>query len=104
MKPTRSSPALTALLVTTLLTAMAHVVSPVLAAAAVRPTAVIATDFPDPDVIQAGPTVYAYSTSSSAGTIPVASAPSGSGPWTIRGDAMPARPSWATDEGGEHEH
>ncbi|MGN9786386.1 glycoside hydrolase family 43 protein [Nonomuraea sp. ZG12] len=64
------------------------------------PAAVIATDFPDPDVIQAGSTFYAYSTSSSAGVIPVADAPSATGPWTVRGDALPVKPSWAADKGG----
>ncbi|TDD34158.1 glycoside hydrolase [Actinomadura sp. KC06] len=87
------------LLTATLTTVMAQV-GPVLAAVAARPRAVIATDFPDPDVIQAGSTVFAYSTSSPAGTVPVASAPSASGPWTIRRDALPTRPSWAAEEGG----
>ncbi|WP_329079946.1 MULTISPECIES: glycoside hydrolase family 43 protein [unclassified Streptosporangium] len=72
---------------------------PVSAAATVRPVAVIAADFPDPAVIRAGSAFYAYSTSSSAGTIPVAGAPSASGAWTMRGDALPAKPSWA-GEGG----
>lgn len=89
----------TVLLVTMLVTAMAHT-GPVLAAATVRPEAVIAADFPDPDVIQVGSTVFAYSTSSSAGVIPVAGAPSAAGPWTIRGDALPAKPSWAEKDGG----
>ncbi|MEV0390138.1 family 43 glycosylhydrolase [Nonomuraea sp. NPDC050643] len=65
------------------------------AAAAVAPAALINSDFPDPDVIQAGSTYYAYSTSGSAGRIPVASAPSATGPWTRRGDALPNKPSWA---------
>ncbi|MGW4958451.1 family 43 glycosylhydrolase [Nonomuraea sp. NPDC004186] len=69
------------------------------AAAAVAPTAVIRADFPDPDVIQAGSTFYAYSTSSSAGRIQVASASSATGPWTVRGDALPAKPSWAGNGG-----
>ncbi|MFB4309537.1 glycoside hydrolase family 43 protein [Actinomadura sp. GTD37] len=92
----------TVLLVTVLMAAMAAMahVGPVLAADTVRPRAVIAADFPDPDVIQAGSTVYAYSTSSPAGTVPVAGAPSASGPWTMRGDALAARPSWATEDGG----
>ncbi|MFA1547978.1 family 43 glycosylhydrolase [Actinomadura chokoriensis] len=89
----------TVVLVTMLVMATAHG-GPVLAAATVPPRAVIAADFPDPDVIQAGSTVYAYSTSSSAGAVPVASAPSASGPWTMRGDALPSRPSWATEKGG----
>ncbi|TDE42849.1 glycoside hydrolase [Nonomuraea mesophila] len=69
------------------------------AVAAVAPPAVIEADFPDPDVIQAGSTFYAYSTSSRAGRIQVADAPSPTGPWTVRGDALPGKPSWAGDGG-----
>ncbi|TXK34234.1 family 43 glycosylhydrolase [Nonomuraea sp. C10] len=69
------------------------------AAATVAPAPVIRADFPDPDVIQVGSTFYAYSTSSRPGRIPVASAPSATGPWTVRGDALPAKPSWAGDGG-----
>ncbi|MFG1945717.1 family 43 glycosylhydrolase [Nonomuraea sp. NPDC048826] len=65
------------------------------AAAAVAPAPVIRSDFPDPDVIRVGSTFYAYSTSSRSGRIPVASAPTATGPWTVRGDALPAKPSWA---------
>ncbi|MFC4052392.1 glycoside hydrolase family 43 protein [Actinomadura syzygii] len=93
------------LLVTGLVTAMAHVGSVPAAATepsttATAPPKEVITDFADPEVIQVGATVYAYSTSSSRGTVPVASAPSASGPWTIRGDALPTRPSWAAKEGG----
>lgn len=63
------------------------------------PAAVIPTDFPDPDVIRAGSTYYAYSTSSSGRTVPVASASSPTGPWTIRGDALPTKPAWAGQGG-----
>ncbi|MFC4013892.1 family 43 glycosylhydrolase [Nonomuraea purpurea] len=69
------------------------------AALAVAPAAVIKTDFPDPDVIQVGSMYYAYSTSSGSGRIPVASASSATGPWTVRGDALPAKPSWAGNGG-----
>ncbi|MEV0620591.1 family 43 glycosylhydrolase [Nonomuraea sp. NPDC050404] len=69
------------------------------AAAAVAPTKMINADFPDPDVLQVGSTFYAYSTSSRAGRIQVASAPSATGPWTVRGDALPNKPSW-TGSGG----
>ncbi|TDD24480.1 family 43 glycosylhydrolase [Nonomuraea diastatica] len=69
------------------------------ATAAVPPPAIIEADFPDPDVIRAGSTFYAYSTSSRAGRIPVAEAPSPTGPWTVRGDALPGKPSWAGDGG-----
>ncbi|WP_084962629.1 family 43 glycosylhydrolase [Thermoactinospora rubra] len=68
-------------------------------AASVAPTAVVSADFPDPDVLQVGSTFYAYSTSSWAGRVPVASAPSATGPWTVRGDALPAKPSWAGNGG-----
>ncbi|WP_112240798.1 family 43 glycosylhydrolase [Kribbella monticola] len=65
--------------------------------AAVFPADVIAEDFPDPDVFQKDGTWYAYSTNSGRGNVPVATAPAADGPWTIRGDAMPAGPSasWA---------
>jgi hypothetical protein len=65
--------------------------------AAVFPADVIGEDFPDPDVFQSGNTWYAYSTNNGRGHVPVASAPSANGPWTIRGDAMPGGPSagWA---------
>ncbi|MEU4573405.1 family 43 glycosylhydrolase [Nonomuraea sp. ATR24] len=69
-------------------------------AATVPPAAVISTDFPDPDVIEAGGTFLAYSTSSGAGNIPFATAPAADGPWTVRGDALPVRPSWAVACGG----
>ncbi|GGO05856.1 glycoside hydrolase [Microbispora rosea subsp. aerata] len=63
------------------------------------PAAVIPTNFPDPDVIRVGSTYYAYSTSSSGHTVPVASAPSATGPWTIRGDALLTKPKWAGQGG-----
>ena len=76
----------------------ATVVAPVgdvQAATAAPPAAVIPADFPDPDVIRARSTFYAYSTSSGTRHVPVAAAPSATGPWTVRGDALPAKPSWA---------
>lgn len=67
------------------------------AAAATFPAVVIGEDFPDPDVFQKNGTWYAYSTNNGRGHVPVATAPSATGPWTIRGDAMPGGPSasWA---------
>lgn len=65
----------------------------------VPPGVLIDADFPDPDVLQVGDTFYAYSTSSGAGRVPVASAPAATGPWTITGDALPERPPWAGDGG-----
>ncbi|ALG09468.1 family 43 glycosylhydrolase [Kibdelosporangium phytohabitans] len=69
------------------------------AIAAVPPEAVITADFPDPDVLQVGTTYYAYSTSSRAGRVQVASAPAPSGPWTVHGDALPGKPAWAGNGG-----
>ncbi|WP_053174440.1 glycoside hydrolase family 43 protein [Nonomuraea sp. SBT364] len=65
------------------------------AAATAPPATMIAADFPDPDVIRDGSAFYAYSTSSGNRHVPVAGAPSAAGPWTVRGDALPVRPSWA---------
>ncbi|TMR96593.1 hypothetical protein EJK15_22690 [Nonomuraea basaltis] len=60
------------------------------------PKKLVAQDFPDPDVVRVGSTWYAYATNNSA-HVPVASAPTIDGPWTVRGDAMPGgpSPSWA---------
>lgn len=66
---------------------------------AVPPALVIGTDFPDPEVLAAGGTYYAYSTSSSRGRVPYATATGPAGPWTIRGDALPQKPSWAGNGG-----
>lgn len=65
----------------------------------VPPAAAIARDFPDPEVIQVGATYYAYSTSSSPGRVPYATAPAPAGPWTVRGDALPQKPAWAGNGG-----
>ncbi|WP_152366007.1 family 43 glycosylhydrolase [Microlunatus speluncae] len=61
------------------------------------PKTYIAEDFPDPDVVRVGNTWYAYATNNWR-HVPVASAPTIDGPWTVRGDAMPGgpSPSWAT--------
>ncbi|MEU4193749.1 family 43 glycosylhydrolase [Kribbella sp. NPDC026611] len=80
------------------LTLTAFLTAPARAAGgAVFPKDIISTDFPDPDVFEQNGTWYAYSTNSGLGTVPVATAPSPDGPWTIRGDAMPDGPSsaWA---------
>ncbi|MET0237339.1 MAG: family 43 glycosylhydrolase [Kibdelosporangium sp.] len=69
------------------------------ASAAVAPGLVIGEDFPDPEVIQAGGTYYAYSTSSGRGRTPYATAPGPTGPWTVRGDALPQKPAWAGNGG-----
>ncbi|WP_211302814.1 family 43 glycosylhydrolase [Allonocardiopsis opalescens] len=77
--------------------------SPVPAAAAdeaepltVPPGLVIDEDFPDPDVTRFGDTYYAYSTNNANGHVPYATAPSVDGPWTIRGNALPALGAWAS--------
>ncbi|MFC0624532.1 family 43 glycosylhydrolase [Kribbella deserti] len=60
------------------------------------PKTLIGQDFPDPDIVRVGSTWYAYATNNS-GHLPVASAPTIDGPWSIRGDAMPGGPAadWA---------
>ncbi|MGW7679816.1 family 43 glycosylhydrolase [Kribbella sp. NPDC054772] len=82
-----------ALSLTTFLSVPVHAAT----TAAVFPSEIIGEDFPDPDVFQQNGTWYAYSTNNGRGTVPVATAPSANGPWTIRGDAMPGGPSsaWA---------
>ncbi|WP_229401118.1 family 43 glycosylhydrolase [Micromonospora okii] len=71
-------------------------VSPAVAQAApVAPSLVIASDFPDPDVVKFGGTYYAYSTNNGHGNVPVATASSLTGPWTRRPDAMPTLGAWA---------
>lgn len=60
------------------------------------PKPLIAEDFPDPDIVKVGNTWYSYATNNFR-HVPVASAPTIDGPWTVRGDAMPGGPSasWA---------
>ena len=65
------------------------------AAATAPPPLVIASDFPDPDVVKVGGTYYAYSTNNGNGNVPVATATSLTGPWTRRPDAMPTLGAWA---------
>lgn len=64
-------------------------------AATATPSLVIASDFPDPDVVKFGGTYYAYSTNNGNGNAPVATAGSLTGPWTRRPDAMPTLGAWA---------
>ena len=66
---------------------------------AVAPGLVIAEDFPDPEVIEVGGVFHAYSTSSRHGRVPHATAPAANGPWTIRGDVLTQKPSWAGNGG-----
>ncbi|MEU4381945.1 family 43 glycosylhydrolase [Micromonospora echinofusca] len=79
-----------------LLVAAPLLVSPGVAqAATTTPSLVIASDFPDPDVVKFGGTYYAYSTNNGHGNVPVATASSLTGAWTRRGDAMPTLGAWA---------
>lgn len=64
-------------------------------AVTVPPALEIAEDFPDPDVVNVGGTWYAYATNGPRGQVPVASAASLDGPWTVRGDAMPRPGGWS---------
>jgi arabinan endo-1,5-alpha-L-arabinosidase len=64
-------------------------------AATTAPALVIASDFPDPDIVKFGSTYYAYSTNNGNGNVPVATAASLTGPWTRRPDAMPVLGAWA---------
>jgi hypothetical protein len=61
------------------------------------PKILVNQNFADPDVVRVGSTWYAYPTNDHR-HLPVASAPTIDGPWTVRaGDAMPGGPaaSWA---------
>ena len=51
-------------------------------------------DFPDPDVLEAGDTYYAYATNSVAGNIQIAESTDLT-QWTAVGNALPALPAWA---------
>lgn len=89
------------LLVAVLFSAVALTLLGVPTALAVQaPKLVISGDFPDPDILQVGSTYYAYSTNSSAGNIPFATSSSPYGPWSMQGNALPNRPSWAVQGGG----
>ena len=55
---------------------------------------VIKRDFPDPGIILAGDTYFAYSTNAAGRNVPVASS-ADLITWDSLGDAMPALPSWA---------
>ncbi len=52
-------------------------------------------DFPDPDVMLAGQTYYAYATNSVAGNIQIIDSPDLSH-WTAVGNALPSLPAWAS--------
>jgi beta-xylosidase len=54
-----------------------------------------ASNFPDPGVLKAGATWYAYGTNGPGGTVPLLSSPD-LVHWSERGDAMPQVGAWAT--------
>ena len=54
-------------------------------------------DFPDPDVILAGNTYFAYATNSVAGNIQIIQSTNLTS-WTAVGNALPALPSWAAPD------
>ncbi len=54
-------------------------------------------DFPDPDVILAGNTYFAYATNSVAGNIQIIQSTNLTN-WTAIGNALPALPSWAAPD------
>jgi arabinan endo-1,5-alpha-L-arabinosidase len=64
------------------------------------PSLLINQDFPDPDILKLDTGYFAFSTSSTAGKVPVASAPKPEGPWAMRGDALAKPPSWAAPGSG----
>ncbi|WP_194293287.1 glycoside hydrolase family 43 protein [Actinomadura macrotermitis] len=65
-------------------------------AAVPAPKLVIPVNFADPDVIKVGTTFYAYATNGHGKNMPVASASSAKGPWTIhKADALPRLGAWA---------
>lgn len=55
---------------------------------------VINRDFPDPDILQANGTQYAFATNSGGTNVQVATAETTSGPWQQQADALPRPPSW----------
>ncbi|MGH3728174.1 MAG: family 43 glycosylhydrolase [Micromonosporaceae bacterium] len=72
--------------------------SPPPAHAQVAPKLVIGQNFPDPDVLQVGSSWYAYATNTGGRNVPVATAGSPDGPWTVRTvDAMPNLGAWASE-------
>lgn len=56
----------------------------------------IDSNFPDPSVVKAPDAYYAFATNDANRNVPMATAPSATGPWTRTGtDALPALPAWA---------
>ncbi|UCM86732.1 glycoside hydrolase family 43 protein [Streptomyces marincola] len=63
--------------------------------ASAAPRLVIDTDFPDPDVLVADGTYYAYATNAAGGNVQVATATSPDGTWERQADALPELGDWA---------
>jgi beta-xylosidase len=76
------------------LLAMVIASGPPAAAAEPQFVPLIRGDFPDPFVLRAGDTFYAYSTNGDRGNVPTALSKN-LADWTLAGDAMPALPPWA---------
>lgn len=58
---------------------------------------VIDGSFADPTVIKAAGTYFAYGTNNADAAVPVATAPSPTGPWRTSGDALARLPAWAAE-------
>ncbi|MBW8485310.1 glycoside hydrolase family 43 protein [Actinomadura parmotrematis] len=74
----------------------AHLSGAAAAAVAAKPKLVVPVNFPDPDVLRAGTGFYAYATNAGGKNMPVASAASAKGAWTVRAaDGLPKLGAWA---------
>ena len=61
-----------------------------------EPRPALDSNFPDPEVLRVGDRYYGYATNDGGANVPVATAPSPTGPWTRTDhDALPALPPWA---------
>lgn len=73
---------------------------PPVMAAWTAPKRLIDADFADPDLLRTEEGYFAFSTNSTAGRVPWASAPAPDGPWQVRGDALARPPEWGAEGGG----
>ncbi|WP_143101892.1 glycoside hydrolase family 43 protein [Amycolatopsis marina] len=69
-------------------------------AAPLAPKLLLRKDFPDPEVNQFADRYYAYGTGSHETRVPVATALSPTGEWTIIGEAMPEPAAWMDEKAG----
>ncbi|HEY6739924.1 MAG TPA: family 43 glycosylhydrolase [Actinopolymorphaceae bacterium] len=61
-----------------------------------QPLLALDRDFPDPDILKVGDTYYVYATNTGGKNLPVATATSMNGPWTVHeADALPRLGPWA---------